>query len=237
MLSSLAMGEEPVTLYAVFRQAITLSYSGNGNTGGTTAAQTGYKYYNNGNEVNPTFTLAANGFSKTGYSFSKWALSSTSGTQYAAGASITLSASATMYAVWTSNAHYFTPLNSVTWTASDTRGQEYSLTPSANSIQLKCKKAEGATAYGGISANATIPTGGCKKVRFTVNSYSGYGAVTCNGTRKSVAGQSTTATDQITSKNIDFDISGSSINVTLSTSEPTAASTATLTLTSIYFYN
>lgn len=101
VLSAKVMGDDPITLYAVFKQAITLSYSGNGAAGGSTAAQTGYNYYNNGNTVNPSFTLRSNGFTNSGYNFSKWALGSEGGTQYSAGASITLAASATMYAVWT----------------------------------------------------------------------------------------------------------------------------------------
>ena len=100
VLSSLAMGDAPITLYAVFRQTITLSYNGNSATSGSTAAQTGYRYYNNGNMANPSFTLSANGFSRTSYTFTKWALGSASGTQYAAGVNVTLAASTTMYAVW-----------------------------------------------------------------------------------------------------------------------------------------
>lgn len=96
------------TLYGMYQQTITVSYAGNGATSGSTAAQTGTRYYNsNGNVVNPKFTLSANGFAKTGYSFTKWALGSAGGTQYAAGASVTLSANTTFYALWTSNAFYW----------------------------------------------------------------------------------------------------------------------------------
>ena len=96
------------TLYGMYQQTITVSYAGNGSTSGSTVAQTGTRYYNsNGNVVNPKFTLSANGFAKTGYSFIKWALGSASGTQYAAGASVTLSANTTFYAVWSSNAFYW----------------------------------------------------------------------------------------------------------------------------------
>lgn len=101
VLSSLVMGDAPITLYAVFRQTITLSYNGNSATGGSTPSQTGTRYYNNGNVTNPVFTLSTSGFTRTGYTFSKWALGSTGGTQYTAGASVTLAASATAYAVWT----------------------------------------------------------------------------------------------------------------------------------------
>jgi len=88
------------TLYGRYSQGITLYYNGNGGSG-STAAQSGTRYWNSGNVSNPSFSLRGNGFSRTGYSFSNWALNGAGGTQYAAGASITLSASATMYAVWT----------------------------------------------------------------------------------------------------------------------------------------
>lgn len=96
-----------ITLYGMYQQTITLSYSGNGNTSGSISAQSGIRYYNsNGNTTNPTFTLATNSFVKTGYTFSKWALGSTTGTQYTAGTTITLSSSTTMYAIWTSTSYY-----------------------------------------------------------------------------------------------------------------------------------
>lgn len=91
-----------VTLYGMYYQTVTLSYNGNGSTSGSTAAQSGTRYYNsNGNVSNPSFTLRSNGFARTSYNFSKWAIGSPSGTQYAAGAGITLAGSTTMYAVWT----------------------------------------------------------------------------------------------------------------------------------------
>lgn len=102
VLSSKVMGDVAITLYAVYKQTITLSYNGNGSTGGFTAAQTGTRYYNaSGNVANPSFTLRTNGFSKSGGNmFSKWALGSTGGTQYVAGASLSLSSNTVFYAVW-----------------------------------------------------------------------------------------------------------------------------------------
>lgn len=88
------------TVYAAYSQTITLSYNGNGSTGGSTASQTGTRYFNTGNYSNPSFNLSANGFSKTDHEFQKWAIGSASGTQYATGASVTLTASITFYAVW-----------------------------------------------------------------------------------------------------------------------------------------
>lgn len=100
VLSSKVMGDEPITLYAVFAQEITLSYNGNGSTSGSTESEEGTRYYNNENIDNPTFTLSANGFVKTYYNFIKWAIGSASGTQYAVGDSVILSASTVFYAVW-----------------------------------------------------------------------------------------------------------------------------------------
>lgn len=93
VLSSKTMGDDPITLYAVFRQSVTLSYNGNSATSGSVASQTGQRYYNNGNVSNPTFTLAANGFARTYYTFTGWNLGSP-------GATVTLSASTVAYAQW-----------------------------------------------------------------------------------------------------------------------------------------
>lgn len=99
-LSSMIMGETPITLYAVFTQTITLSYNGNGNTGGSVATQTGLRYYNTGNINNPVFTLLANGFIRAGYTFRTWALGGTSGTRYGSGTKLTLSSNTVLYALW-----------------------------------------------------------------------------------------------------------------------------------------
>ncbi len=89
------------TLYGMYQQTITLSYNGNGASGGSTAAQSGTRYYNsNGATVNPSFTLRANGFARTNYSFAAWALGSAGGTQYKTGTSVTLTANTTFYAYW-----------------------------------------------------------------------------------------------------------------------------------------
>ena len=92
------------TYYGKYTQTITLSYNGNGATGGSTASQSGTGYYNSaGNFSNPGFSLRGNGFSRTSYSFINWAMGSASGTKYNAGASVTLSASTTFYATWKVN--------------------------------------------------------------------------------------------------------------------------------------
>ena len=88
------------TYYGKYSQTITLTYNGNGATGGSTAAQTGTRYYNSGNYNNPSFSLRSCGFSRTNYSFVNWRMGSTSGTAYNAGASVTLSSNTVFYASW-----------------------------------------------------------------------------------------------------------------------------------------
>ena len=92
--------DNDLVLYDVFSKTITLSYNGNG-ASDTTSSQTGTQYYNNGNITNPSFTLKNNGFTvPTNKSFQKWALGSTSGTQYTAGSTVTLSNNTIFYAIW-----------------------------------------------------------------------------------------------------------------------------------------
>ncbi len=102
VLTSKVMKDDPITLYAVFQQTITLSYNGNGSTGGSTETQIGIRYCNgSGNIINPAFVLNSNGYTRSDGFFKKWALSSADGSQYDAGATITLTANTTMYAIWT----------------------------------------------------------------------------------------------------------------------------------------
>ena len=62
-----------ITLYGMYYQTITVAYNGNGSTGGSVAADTGTRYYNSNTATkNPTFTLKANGFTRTGYNFNGW---------------------------------------------------------------------------------------------------------------------------------------------------------------------
>ena len=91
-----------ITLRGMYQKTVTLSYNGNGATGGSTASQSGTAYYNSGSNstINPSFTVRSNGFSRTNYKFVNWRLNSTSGTAYNAGSSITLSSNSTMYASW-----------------------------------------------------------------------------------------------------------------------------------------
>lgn len=95
ILSTLAMGDVPMTLYAVFRKAVTLTTVANG----TNSAKQGYIYYNNGAVVNPTFTVSAP--EKSGWTFVGWSTAAGSITVSDSTISnLTLSASTIRYAVW-----------------------------------------------------------------------------------------------------------------------------------------
>ena len=99
--------------YALYKRTATITYNANGGTG-TVSDTTNDQYFNaggsNANTLN--MTLAANGFTKTGHTFSKWAAGSASGDQYSAGDNFvfpnvawTSTDSYIMYAIWTANTY------------------------------------------------------------------------------------------------------------------------------------
>ena len=77
-----------INVYSLYSRNVTVSYNGNGATSGSTASETKTQYYNRpgSKATSPEFTVAANGFTKTGYAFTNWTNGSTS---YAPGAKIT----------------------------------------------------------------------------------------------------------------------------------------------------
>lgn len=216
-----------VTLYGMYQQAVTLSYSGNGATGGSTAAQTGYRYYNsNGQTLNASFSLRANGFTRTSYTFSKWALGSAGGTQYAAGAGVTLAASTIFYALWVGNPHTFAP-NKASWAITEERGEDNGLYVYETSVVIEGRKPDGVIYYGVTAAAATIPTGGCSKLRLTTSSdFDPECTATVDGVLKYGPGE------------LEFDVAGkSSVKVSIRLSTGSDYRKSQVTLSQIYFYN
>ena len=127
--------DSDVTLYGMYQQAVTLSYNGNGATGGSMAAQTGYRYYNsNGQTLNASFSLRTNGFTLSGGVWKAWALGGVSGTRYGAGTSITLAANTTMYAVWKKPINLRT--QKVNWTILDSHNLQLSQVGEQNNWYL-----------------------------------------------------------------------------------------------------
>ncbi len=100
VLPNKIMGDAPITLYAVFAKNISISYNGNGANSGNVNPQNGTVYYNNGNELGATFTLANNAFNKNGHIFYRWALGSVNGTQYTPSSKITVTTNTIVYAYW-----------------------------------------------------------------------------------------------------------------------------------------
>ncbi len=102
-----------VAYYAVYSRTPQIAYNGNGNTGGSTAnTNCAPQTFNAGatNGSTPACTLANNGFTRTGYTFNKWAAGSATGDQYAASESYTFANKTwtsaktyTMYANWSAN--------------------------------------------------------------------------------------------------------------------------------------
>jgi uncharacterized repeat protein (TIGR02543 family) len=107
--------------YTVVAPNHTVTFAGNGSTGGATAAET----------HNAPTALTANGYSRTGYAFTGWNTSANgSGTGYADGATYAFGADATLYAQWSA-----TPAYSVTFSGNGSTGgstaTETTNTPSA----------------------------------------------------------------------------------------------------------
>lgn len=85
----------PFTTAAVFTiNTYTVTFNGNGATGGSTGTQT--------LTYNTTTALTANGYTRSGYTFTGWSTSAGGGVNYANGANYTIGAgNVTLYAVWT----------------------------------------------------------------------------------------------------------------------------------------
>ena len=99
--ATFTMGSANVILYAqwtLIPGAYTVTYSGNGNTGGTAPVDS------SGYTSGATVTVLGNtgSLARTGYTFSGWnTAAGGGGTNYAAGATFTISADTTLYAQWT----------------------------------------------------------------------------------------------------------------------------------------
>ena len=88
-------------IQVTYTTTYTVNYNGNGSTSGSTASQT--------KTLGVTLQLRNNGYSRTGYTFSRWNTQANGqGTNYNAGANYTANAAATMYAQWTANTYTVT---------------------------------------------------------------------------------------------------------------------------------
>lgn len=140
VLTTRIMGDEPISLYAVFKRTLTATFNGNGATGGSVASVSGTQYYNNGTTLDPTITLPANGFTKTNYMFTKWDLGDP-------GITIVLTADTTITAQWMASVYNY----------SYTGGVQSFTAPDAGTYQLEVWGAQGGASH---SYSATPGNGG-----------------------------------------------------------------------------
>ena len=161
-------------LYASWSKTCTVSYNGNGNTGGSTAANSGTAYRGyKGDVTNASVKLQSNGFAKRGWSFSKWALNGTGGTQYAAGTNISINANATMYAIWTYSSAKYVVQNGVVKSGTGSNpwgGGIYNATNTADSdwgygAQVWNWPNEGTQMY--FTPQVTFDPAGCTKITYS----------------------------------------------------------------------
>lgn len=143
------------TLPAISALTYSVSYNANGGSG-TVASQTKTHGTN--------LTLQSGGYSRSGYTLSKWTLNSTSGTEYNLGGTYSTNAAATFYAKWTQN----------TYTVS------YNANGGSGTVANQTK-------YGGTAL--TLASSGYTKNGYTL---AGWNAGSTSGTAYSLGGSYTT---------------------------------------------
>lgn len=160
---------EDTIVYATWQYNIAVSYNGNNSTSGSTASQSGTVYVlYDGSTIGATFILQSNGFTRTNYKFSKWAIGSTSGKQYGAGEKLTLIGSTVFYAVWIINVAnttttlgigtYNTGYNGVCQYISDGNQIELNASSSSayvNNTYMYCTPSINCSLYSGIQFTIT----------------------------------------------------------------------------------
>lgn len=120
VLSSKIMGDTPITLYAVFRQTVLLEYY---DYSTVAKRNTGNRYYNNGNVINPSFTLTqtiVSGWTARGWSTGT---AGDSGIVYNNGATFSIESNTRLYGMYyqTVTVTYYTVSDAAKKTASGIR--------------------------------------------------------------------------------------------------------------------
>ena len=103
-------GEEPVTLYAVFKKQMTIGLMPNGGTlteSGAKESFTAFCYYNNGNAQSEPTTVPASPYTRKNMSFCGWSIDSLSTPSYKPGEPGVFPADATLYAMWVTTEYDF----------------------------------------------------------------------------------------------------------------------------------
>lgn len=223
--ATFTIDSDVITLYGMYQQTITLSYSGNGATSGSTASQTGTRYYNSGMDVysNPSFKLASNGFSRTYYTFNGWNIG-------AVGTTVTLSANTTAYAKWIGTPYSITSFNISEWTFSKPNGDgDYDYGVDSSGIWVSADRTAGNFAFGQLSK--TISTHGCTKlrVRFSISSV--------HSPWCTIYGKEFSFEENQYNQYAYFDVSGENINFYFAAQSGAGENCNVCTVHELYFYN
>jgi len=161
-----------ITLYARWIQVFTVTYNGNGNTGGSVPTDASSPY-----DTGSTVTVKTNSGSlvKTGSTFNGWNTAANgTGTAYAVSATFTISANTTLYAQWTLNT--------------------YTISYSANSATSGTAPANQTKTHG-VNITLATNTGSLARTGFT---FSGWNTQTGGGGTDYAAGSSYTADAALT---------------------------------------
>ncbi|MEE3343018.1 MAG: InlB B-repeat-containing protein [Bacilli bacterium] len=196
---------------SVYKRKLTVSYNGNGNTGGSTADTSIWQYFNSGLAASSaqitsnSITLANNGFTKTGYTFKEWNTKADgTGTAYAQRAAFTeigatatdTTVSKTLYAIWTAN-QYSVSLNKGTCLTDGTTSVTATynsafITPATITLASKSYSISGfGLSSSRYSDGATVGSG-CSTI--TSTSYANGYYSTSDGNTKVLAGGSAATT-------------------------------------------
>lgn len=220
------------TRYAIYTKTVYLYYNGNGASSGSVTTQSGTVRCNVvGNWSYPSFRLAENGFTKSGYTFNGWNLG-------VVGASITLSANATAYAQWVGTPYYPTFTSSSLWTKVGTVDNAATPFKAYDSSVEVCAQDNGQmTDFSYSTYQATFNTQGCNKVRLYVKEESGGRGVGSGEAR--VISNSGTISQGITTEGkhyLYFDMSGDTFTVQLSVGNASTYYSISVYLYEIYAY-
>jgi len=223
------------TYYGCYSKTVTASYNGNGNTSGSTVASSGTAYYHStAGTTNASITLRANGFAKSGSTFTKWAISSASGTQYTAGTTVSLSANTTFYAVWATAFYIYNASPTPAYTQSISNGSnDGSYSPASNKPYWYFKISHSGSAYSyGSYTSTAFNRQNCNRVSFTVSINDG----TPTDNSVTVGGKTVKLSTKDSSGKIVIDIGDCPASITMALNVAPAGNGGAIQITAPYFY-
>jgi len=138
--------------------------------------------------------------------------------------------------VWGASTPYtITDFTKYNWTYSTQSGDDNDYQILQNELRLYAKKSPNVGHAAQTRLTATLPTGGCNKMKVEYYAYDGYSAYQAVTDKFHI--YNTTSVAQAERRTIVFDISGDNINFYIHATDGTAYFTAELKIYSIEFYN